>query len=282
MAQSGDTLWGLAGIVYNNGARWTEFGFKRDPRTLQIGEVIKVGGGSSNSTKKKTTPQFPSLTIQIPSGEILTPGSKEPDWSVIKDDSFAYDSSAKATVKDYFYWIEWGTKSTGATLLKLMPDATKAYNHYRSGKGTDLWVDLNKAYREDSGIRGFFDALLEKARVDAVKMFSASGTPKNFGAYNFTSGLIDTSTLGFYPTTENWRKALGGFSAWVHGTLSIQKYKYVLNVTISVRDWYNFDNGKYDIDTGTPDAVNGRFQQLGWAKPFVSYGSFDQSIIWIF
>jgi len=64
VVERGDTLWGLAARpdVYNNGARWTEFGFKRDPRTLQVGEVIKVGssnGGSSNnnssSSKNKST-----------------------------------------------------------------------------------------------------------------------------------------------------------------------------------------------------------------------------------
>jgi len=55
-------LWGLAARpdVYGNGALWTRFGFKRDPKTLQVGEVIKVGGtngGSSNnnsSTNKNT------------------------------------------------------------------------------------------------------------------------------------------------------------------------------------------------------------------------------------
>ena len=38
-AQAGDTLWGLAARpdVYGNGALWTRFGFKRDPKTLQVG-----------------------------------------------------------------------------------------------------------------------------------------------------------------------------------------------------------------------------------------------------
>ena len=58
VAERGDTLWGLAARpdVYGDGNRWREFGFKRDPRTLQIGEVIKVGGGSNNnsSTNKNT------------------------------------------------------------------------------------------------------------------------------------------------------------------------------------------------------------------------------------
>ena len=64
MAERGDTLWGLADTLYDNGNRWTEFGFKRDPRTLQIGEVIKVGGGNNTTTtSSKTTSSivFPTL-----------------------------------------------------------------------------------------------------------------------------------------------------------------------------------------------------------------------------
>jgi len=67
VAERGDTLWGLAARpdVYGDGNRWREFGFKRDPRTLQIGEVIKVGGsnggsGTTTQTKTTTTPKPPA------------------------------------------------------------------------------------------------------------------------------------------------------------------------------------------------------------------------------
>ena len=56
VAERGDTLWGLAARpdVYNDGSLWTRFGFKRDPRTLQVGEVIKVGG--TTATVQTSTP----------------------------------------------------------------------------------------------------------------------------------------------------------------------------------------------------------------------------------
>ena len=49
-AQRGDTLWGLAVQLYGNGSKWTSFGFSRDPRTLQVGEVIKRGGMSGSKS----------------------------------------------------------------------------------------------------------------------------------------------------------------------------------------------------------------------------------------
>ena len=49
-AEKGDTLWGLAVKLYGNGSKWTSFGFNRDPKTLKVGEIIKVGGGSSTAS----------------------------------------------------------------------------------------------------------------------------------------------------------------------------------------------------------------------------------------
>jgi len=70
IAERGDTLWGLAVKLYNNGARWTEFGFKRDPKTLQIGEVIKVGGsnGGGGTTTTQVKPDLkPEPKPELPS-----------------------------------------------------------------------------------------------------------------------------------------------------------------------------------------------------------------------
>ena len=63
-AEKGDTLWGLAVQLYGNGSKWTSFGFSRDPRTLQIGEVIKTGGSSSNSSN------LPSIKLRDVTREI--------------------------------------------------------------------------------------------------------------------------------------------------------------------------------------------------------------------
>ncbi len=51
-------------------------------------------------------------------------------------------------------------------------------------------------------------------------------------------------------------------------------------ITIHARDKYNFDKGKSDIKTGTPDAVNGRFQEVGWAKSFYTKDEFTREVTW--
>ena len=43
---------------------------------------------------------------------------------------------------------------------------------------------------------------------------------------------------------------------------------------------YNFNPGQSDIASGTPDAVNGRFAELGWAKEFKTSGSLTQTVTW--
>ena len=48
-AQKGDTLWGLATVLYGNGSQWKSFAFGRDPKTLQVGEIIKTGNVGSIS-----------------------------------------------------------------------------------------------------------------------------------------------------------------------------------------------------------------------------------------
>lgn len=46
-----------------------------------------------------------------------------------------------------------------------------------------------------------------------------------------------------------------------------------------MEDLYNFHQGQSDIASGTPDTVNGRFAELGWAKEFKTYGSYKTSIL---
>ena len=40
---------------------------------------------------------------------------------------------------------------------------------------------------------------------------------------------------------------------------------------------YNFNPGKSDIVSGTPDDENGRFSELGWAKEFRTYGALTKN-----
>ena len=51
-------------------------------------------------------------------------------------------------------------------------------------------------------------------------------------------------------------------------------------ITIHAIDRYNFNKGAKDIATGTPDNENGRFEELGWARSFVTRGSIPVKVNW--
>ena len=59
-AQSGDTLWKLAVQLYGDGTKWTTFEFERDPKTLQVGEIINTVSSIRDSTSKNI-----GLTVKI-------------------------------------------------------------------------------------------------------------------------------------------------------------------------------------------------------------------------
>lgn len=41
-----------------------------------------------------------------------------------------------------------------------------------------------------------------------------------------------------------------------------------------------FQSSSSDISSGTPDEVNGRFEELGWGKSFHSSGSLTRTYTW--
>lgn len=82
--------------------------------------------------------------------------------------------------------------------------------------------------------------------------------------------------------TENWQKAIGGHRIW--GSADVQydceKKKFTMTLTISMEDFYNFNAGQFDIATGLPDDINGRFEVFGWSKSFYSKGNLMRTIAW--
>ncbi len=47
-----------------------------------------------------------------------------------------------------------------------------------------------------------------------------------------------------------------------------------------MEDMYNCNKGMSDIASGTPDEMNGRFSEIGWAKEYLTYGSFTTEVTW--
>lgn len=53
-----------------------------------------------------------------------------------------------------------------------------------------------------------------------------------------------------------------------------------MEITVRGEDRYNFNGGQNDIVTGAPDNENGRFTEIGWAKPFDTHGSLTRTVTW--
>lgn len=47
-------------------------------------------------------------------------------------------------------------------------------------------------------------------------------------------------------------------------------------VSLTGEDRYNFNPHQHDVATGAPDNDNGRFTEIGWAKPFDTHGSLPE------
>lgn len=55
---------------------------------------------------------------------------------------------------------------------------------------------------------------------------------------------------------------------------------YIMYTDIHFRDKYNFNKGNKDIGSGAKDDDNGRFEELGWARSFETYGSVHIEVVW--
>ena len=199
-----------------------------------------------------------------------------PRWEVYSDydNDFAYDPDAKATLSDYYNWTYWGIMDFGGNVIKpdILKDALETYEYYRYGDGSDYHIDYEKAYREDDTIRQVIDSYLADTQY-AVNDMIASGKEPPF---SITSELLPVRQ----PCTENWQKAIGAHQAWISADVTIEDGNIVMKTTVHELDRYNFNRGMSDIATGAKDDSNGRFEELGWANSFTTYGEAEFTQSW--
>ena len=183
-------------------------------------------------------------------------------------DTFSYNPNVKATRKDSLNWKAWGGLK-GIAKLKY-PDGAAFYEYYRSKQGGYYLYDYEKAYKEDKEIKKAVKALISKLKEKAPK----------YKPWNNDSYCLITNQLTVTPKSFNWKLALG--SHYVGG-IAVIKYDsnsshYIMSYIIIAIDRYNFDKDKDFF--GIPDAWNGRFVTLGWAKFFTSIGMMSGGRIW--
>ncbi len=289
MALGTSTEWGAQAMRSMSSGLGDLSGLYRDTeyrilgRDSDNGGQLKAGRGQSgdgNQGGESTVPNSDSDSIwgednsydyQMQNGELLTfhlGDAQLPSWEVYEnyDNYFPYDPNAVPTLEDYANWAYWGTMSWGADVLNHLPDGVEAYDHYRNGNGEPLELDFTKAYNEDSAIRSNCDSMVAETNRAVQEMIAAGQTPP----FSITSEFVPSSS---YPVTENWQKAIGGHQLWVSADVSYDADgNIVVKTVVHAQDRYNFNSNQADIATGTKDEVNGRFEELGWAHSFDTYG----------
>lgn len=220
------------------------------------------------------------LQAAINSGGEITPyttsggfSTIEPDRKILWDNDFPHGSKAgQETLQDRLNWAKWQAMLDVGREIKNIPDAADFYAHFRDNTGTPKTFDYERAYDEDAGVRNRVNARLNDS-------LQAANEAVNAGK-NETTLYSPATSEGPYPKTENWRKTIGGHTNYTTTNVTVSGDTVTATVTVYARDKYNFDRGKADLDSGTPDAVNGRFEELGWAKSFESNGSLTQTFTW--
>ncbi|MDH6196407.1 uncharacterized protein YukE [Mycobacterium frederiksbergense] len=188
------------------------------------------------------------------------------------DEDFEYDS-AEPGLQDYLTRAEWEAKLVGGRLLRSdLDDATEMYRHYWDNNGKPIEFDYEEAYREDPGIRANVDDQISRAQRGAEELIRAGNT-----SFSMTGDPLPTTN---YPTTENWQKAVGGYQQWSSADVKVEGNRVTMTVTVHAEDHYNFNRGQSDIGTGASDNENGRFTELGWARPFDSHGEVTRTVSW--
>ena len=190
------------------------------------------------------------------------------------DPGFQYDPNAVATAADKKSWNAWGRKAWLAGLDPWLQDAAKMYKHYRDNTGPSVQIELARAYKEDSGYKKGFDNEIGTMQ-NFVNSSYSGGAGTSFEIIGGLQGIANGSS-------ENWQKTIGAFYTYGHGQVTIDPSTgtATMVVTFYMEDMYNFNPGMADIASGTADAVNGRFAQLGWAKEFKTYGSMTKTVTW--
>ncbi|GAA3461261.1 hypothetical protein ACFFSW_28395 [Saccharothrix longispora] len=230
---------------------------------LAKAEVAQVSDGGATSLAEADP------TARTEDGRYRVGPPDRPD--IRFDDDFAH-GSAESNWRDQVSKAEWLAKLRGAQALGMMPDATGMYEHYWKNSGEPREFDYDKAVREDSGIRAGLDGEITRAARAAEELVRAGHTE-----FPLTG---QPSAADSYPKTENWQKAVGAYQVWSHGNVCVDGNRVTMTVTVEAEDRYNFNRGQADIATGAGDDENGRFTEVGWAKPFDTHGQATRTVTW--
>lgn len=204
-----------------------------------------------------------------PGEYVVGPATRpEIEW----DEDFVYDSKG-STWTDHLNKVKWQTKAEGAAVVRQdLDDALAAYWHYWDNNGKHFTFDYEEAYREDHRVKLTVDAEIGRAQAGAESLINSGRT-----SFSMTGGA---NNADFYPETENWQKAIGGHKVWSSAEVTVKGNTATMTVVVHGEDYYNFNRGQSDIASGAQDDENGRFTEIGWAKPFEQSGTVTKTMTW--
>lgn len=196
------------------------------------------------------------------------PSKPDIEW----DEGFEYDSK-DAGWRDHLSKAEWMAKLHGGRLARSdLDDATAMYGHYWDNNGEHIEFDYEEGVREDPAIARNVDVEIARTAAAVDEMVRNGNTD-----FSISGDPHPSST---YPETENWQKTIGGYQQWSSADVTVANGMVTMEVTVHAEDYYNFNPEQSDIATGAGDDENGRFTEIGWAKPFPSSGEVTRTVTW--
>ncbi|MFF4103981.1 RHS repeat domain-containing protein [Streptomyces sp. NPDC001903] len=198
-------------------------------------------------------------------------------------DDFPYNPKLKPTFQDHVSWAKWDMMGVGGNLgswfgFRDLTDAMPMYKNYRLNKGNPMEFDYEKALREEPGVAE--DVATEIAR--AQKWAEAIQGDTGESSFDMTGNAVGIAKNGTpnYPQTENWQKAIGEHRIWGSASVTAKGDQFTMRIVIHAVDRWDFNQDMQDIGSGALDSENGRFAELGWAKPFLTSGTATRDVSW--
>ncbi|RRD46358.1 hypothetical protein [Tessaracoccus sp. OH4464_COT-324] len=150
-------------------------------------------------------------------------------------------------------------------------ETLKYYDHFIANVGGEEQFDYESGARQDP-------ALARNIESEVVRTAAAADRMVAEGGASFSITGVDNPTP-HYPATEDWQKVIGGYRQWSSADVKVENGMVNMRVTVHAEDRYRFVRGD-ELRVGGGDAVNGRFQELGWAKPYNLRGQVTRELSW--
>jgi len=207
-------------------------------------------------------------------------------------DKFPARTPTVAERAKYLLWrgaLESGEAIQGVPFFPKndLPDALAAYRHFMEGSGKDRDFNAERYVANDASGRTTLQNITLEAKSAAYDLhgWKFMGKPVVF---RFTGTKLSATRGGSkfsYPNTENWQKAIGGYSFWISADVEVtgdkNNFEFDMDFVVHFEDKYNFNPGQADIATGIPDNANGIFEVTGLASQYLSISTISRQLKWV-